>query len=140
MHTQKLIATAGQYLFPVCVYYEDTDAGGVVYHANYLNYMERARTQWLMSLGFNLKDWAQEQSQILVVRSLNIEYIKPAVLLDELVVISSVSKHGKVRLHFSQNILRGEQLLIKAQVEIVCINSKTMRPTALPEIFSKLIV
>ena len=119
------------------VYVEDTDAGGIVFYANYLKYMERARTEFLRSLGYNkpaLFDGLQ-----FVVRSVELVYQKPAVLDDILDISANLIKLSKVSFEMQQNIFRNGDLLVKAKVKIACINNKTKRPQAMPvEIYQTL--
>lgn len=111
------------FTWPVRVYIEDTDAGTIVYHANYLKYMERARTEWLRSLGFEQEELRQ-QDTLFVVRSLQIDYKAPARLDDELIISVSIERLRKVGLTITQQILHkaSQLLLAQAQVEIACIN------------------
>lgn len=120
---------------PIRVYYEDTDAGGIVYHSTYLNFMERARTEWLMAKGINLNTHASTHKEMFVVRNLSIEYLKPAYLCDDLMVESQIIKQSKTRVYFAQNIYRGEELLTKGEVEIVALDTETRRPKLLPAFF-----
>lgn len=120
---------------PIRVYYEDTDAGGIVYHATYLHYMERARSEWLMSKGINLNTYAQTDETMFVVRKLDVEYYQPAVLCDKLVVRTRLIQREKVRALFEQIIWRDDTILTKGHVEIVALNSITKRPKPLPDFF-----
>lgn len=109
--------------WPLRVYIEDTDAGTIVYHANYLKFMERARTEWLRSLGFE-QEKLRQQDTLFVVRSLQIDYKAPARLDDELIVSLSIERQRKVGLTLVQQVVHSvtSQLLAQAQVEIACIN------------------
>lgn len=120
---------------PIRVYYEDTDAGGIVYHSTYLNFMERARTEWLMSKGINLNTHANEHHEMFVVRKLDIEYRSPAYLCDDLIVRSYILKKSRTRAIFQQSILRGEEILTEGHVEIVTLDVNTRRPKPLPSFF-----
>jgi 4-hydroxybenzoyl-CoA thioesterase len=121
----------------VRVYVEDTDAGGIVFYANYLKYMERARTEFLRSLGYNkpaLFDGLQ-----FVVRNVELIYQKPAVLDDVLDVSAGLTKVSKVSFEMQQNIFRNGDLLVEAKVKIACINNEAKRPQAMPgEIYQTL--
>lgn len=121
--------------WPVRIYYEDTDAGGIVYHANYLQFMERARTEWLRSLGFSQQQLRGEDT-LFVVRSLNIQYKAPAFLDDELSVTVVIEQSRKVGLVIQQEIQRknhqGIDTLSQARVEIACISS-VGKPKKLPQ-------
>lgn len=118
--------------WPVRVYYEDTDCGGVVYHTGYLRYLERARTEWLRSLGLDQSRLRDELGLVFVVRRLSGEYIKPAVLDDQLEVVTSVARQGRARLHFAQEVRR-DATLFSGNVEVVCLTADTMRPRPLPK-------
>lgn len=121
----------------VRVYVEDTDAGGIVFYANYLKYMERARTEFLRSLGYNkpaLFDGLQ-----FVVRNVELNYQKPAVLDDVLDISTELTKVSKVSFEMQQNIFRSGDLLVEAKVKIACINNEAKRPQAMPvEIYQTL--
>lgn len=104
------------------VYFEDTDVGGVVYYANYLKYLERARTEWLRALGFDQGRLMAETGLGFAVRSISAEYLKPARLDDRLTVTSRVASHGRVQVVFDQRIERGEELLMTATVRIACMD------------------
>ncbi|CAA0081467.1 Acyl-CoA thioesterase YbgC [BD1-7 clade bacterium] len=121
-----------EFFWRVRAYIEDTDAGGIVYHGNYLNYMERARTESLRALGFD-KTYVTGAEILLVVHSLAIDYKQPAVLDDELLVEAHVMGLKRTSITFRQNILRGTELLTEATVKIACINKNTMRPVAMPD-------
>jgi len=94
------------FTFPVRVYYEDTDAGGVVYHSNYISFFERARTEWLRSLGYELDVLSAEQHVVFVVKALNCDYLRPALFNDELFVSAEILKLGNTSITFEQKILR----------------------------------
>lgn len=113
------------------VYYEDTDAGGVVYYANYLRYLERARTEWLRVQGFNQSALLTERLAF-AVRSINIEYLRPARLDDELRVSSGVKGFGHAQITFCQNIWRADEILLEAQVRIACIDPLLGKPQRMP--------
>ncbi|MDI6750193.1 MAG: tol-pal system-associated acyl-CoA thioesterase [Rhodocyclaceae bacterium] len=117
---------------PVRVYYEDTDAGGVVYYANYLKYLERGRTEFLRQLGFEQRLLARETGIAFAVRSLSAEYLKPARLDDELVVATAVEALGRAQVTFAQSIRRGEETLLTAKVRVACLDLGRGRATALP--------
>ena len=119
--------------WPVRVYYEDTDAGGVVYHSNYLNFMERARTEWLRHLGFEQTYLKDVLNVIFVVHSMQIQFKKPAKFNDLLIVSCEVSKIGRGSFEFLQKISVKQQTLIEAQVKIACVDALSFKPTAIPE-------
>lgn len=116
----------------VRVYYEDTDAAGVVYYANYLRFCERARTEWLRSLGFEQQVLLLRHRIAFVVRSLQASYHAPARLDDALTIASTVVKLGGASLTFAQRVMRGEELLFDSRIIIACINTDTGRPTPIP--------
>lgn len=132
MEEQKLSV----FRLPIRVYYEDTDAGGVVYHSTYLNFMERARTEWMFARGINLNDYAATEQKMFVVKSIQVDYKKPAHLCDDLVVETTIAKLTATRVYFQQLIYRQEELLVSGLVELVCLNTETRRPVPLPLLFS----
>jgi acyl-CoA thioester hydrolase len=122
-----------EFVWPVRVYYEDTDSGGVVYYANYLKFMERARTEFLRVHGFEQTDLVRDHGVIFVVRDVHISYLRPAVFNDLLNVTVSVHAAGRSWIEFSQTVVRDE-LLSRAQVKIVCVNHLSFKPVEIPEI------
>lgn len=118
--------------WPLRVYYEDTDAGGVVYYANYLRYLERARTELLRSLGFGQAMLATDAGIAFAVRSVSVEYLKPARLDDALEVHTSVESVGRAQAVFAQRIERDSDLLITASVRLACLDIQRGRATAMP--------
>ena len=114
------------------VYYEDTDSGGVVYYANYLKYLERARTEALFSLGFSNKKIQDQFNLLIIVKSCNIEYKKPAHLEDELTVRSFVKLITKTSFFMNQIITKGEEIVAEAQVHLVFVNNDG-KPVKIPE-------
>lgn len=117
--------------WPVRVYYEDTDSGGVVYYANYLRFMERARTEWLRAHGFEQTQLADEHRVIFVVREVQVKYLKPALFNDLLEVTVSVAKLGRSWIDFVQTV-EGGGVLAQAQVKVVCVNRETFKPVMIP--------
>ena len=123
----------------VRVYYEDTDAGGIVYYANYLKFFERARTEWLRALEVGQQQLASERGIMFVVRSAKIDYAAPAKLDDELRLTVAISKLGRASLTFTQKAWRGEQLLASAEVLVACVTVDGVRPCQIPfEVRSKM--
>ncbi|MDA9104607.1 YbgC/FadM family acyl-CoA thioesterase [Candidatus Pelagibacter ubique] len=114
------------------VYYEDTDAGGVVYYANYLKFLERARTEALFTIGFNNKKIKEDYGALIVVKSCNIEYKKPSYLEDELKIRSFVKSITKTSFFMSQFISRDDELIVEAKVHLVFVD-KNGKPTKVPE-------
>jgi acyl-CoA thioester hydrolase len=121
------------FIWPVRVYYEDTDAGGVVYYANYLKFTERARTEWLRECGFEQTDLAEQHGVIFVVRSAAIEYLKPARFNDSLRVSVELIKVGAGQIDLVQRVTRNDDLLAKASIKIACVGLTGMRPTRIPK-------
>jgi acyl-CoA thioester hydrolase len=125
--------------WPVQVYWEDTDAGGVVYHSQYLNFMERARTEFLRSLGLMQTVLRDELGILFVVRDIQIRFKKPAKFDDALNVNTALIKVGRSLLEFEQNIYRGDEHLIAAKVDVVCIGADSFRPVSIPEKMMRLL-
>ena len=119
------------FFYKLKVYYEDTDAGGVVYYANYLKFLERARTEALVTLGFNNKKIKQDFGSLIVVKSCNIEYKIPSHLEDELSIRSFVKSVTKTSFFMNQYISRGEDLIVEAKVQLVFINTEG-KPMRIP--------
>ncbi len=141
-----------EFSWPVRVYYEDTDSGGVVYYANYLKFMERARTEWLRSLGLEQDRLIHEQGIIFAVRSVQVDYLKPALFNQLLSVSAEIIETGKASLTFKQEVVvdkneaensitKGEgseavssdQVLCRGQIKIACLDVNSMRPCVIPE-------
>ena len=119
------------------VYYEDTDSGGVVYYANYLKYLERARTEALFSIGFSNKKVQEQFGSLIIVKSCNIEYKKSAFLEDELTIRSFVKSITKTSFFMNQIITRGDEVIVEAQVHLVFVDING-KPVKIPEgIYSK---
>ncbi len=119
--------------FNVRIYYEDTDSGGVVYHANYLKFMERARTEWLRAVGYSQNDLKDKFGLIIVVHALNIDYHYPARFDDALTVTSKLIKVGGSSFMFEQIIKRNESVLTSAKVRLVCVDANKFKPMAIPQ-------
>ena len=122
-----------QFSWPIRVYYEDTDSGGVVYHSNYLNFMERARTEWLRHLGFEQTYLKDALNIMFVVHSMQITFKKPAKFNDMLTITSELHKVGHSSLQFLQKITINQQTLVEAQVKLACVNALTFKPVGIPE-------
>ncbi len=120
------------FTLPVRVYYQDTDAGGVVYHSTYLDFMERARYEWLRDMGFDIHSLVQVHKVIFMVRSLNIEYFKPALLDDLLHITAQAAEIGRSRITLSQHVLRGGVTLVSATVHAVCVGAGSLKPVSVP--------
>lgn len=122
----------GEFDWPVRVYYEDTDSGGVVYHSQYLNFMERSRTEWLRALGFEQDLLRSEYKLLFAVHSMQISYRRPARFNDALLIKSRLLKASGASMQFEQNIYRGEELLCEASVRIACLDAESFRPKSIP--------
>ena len=119
------------------VYYEDTDSGGVVYYANYLKFLERARTEALFSIGYSNNKIQQDFNSLIIVKSCNIEYKKPAYLENELTIRSFVKTITKTSFFMNQIITRNNEVIVEAQIHLVFVN-KDGKPKKIPEqIYSK---
>ena len=122
------------FALPVRVYFQDTDAGGVVYHASYVNFMERARTEWLRTHGYSNAGLMKEFGVVFVVRSLKLDYFKPALLDDLLEVTAQIKEIGRSRLNLLQSVRRGDELLTEAEVHLVCVSLEGFKPVSVPEV------
>lgn len=118
--------------FPVRIYWEDTDAGGVVYYANYLKFFERARTEWLRALGVEQQQLQEETGAIFVVADVQVRYVTPAKLDDLLTVSVKVVELGQASLQLEQQVWRGSQLLVDGRIRIGCVQATTLRPCRIP--------
>ena len=119
--------------WPVRVYYEDTDTGGVVYYANYLKFFERCRTEWLRELGIDQSTLALQQGLQFVVARIEVKYLAPARLDDELTIEARLAHLGRCSLAFEQVALRLGEALARAQVTVACVDARQRQPTRLPE-------
>ena len=126
-----------KFFLPVRVYFQDTDAGGVVYHASYVNFMERARTEWLRTHGYSNAGLMKEFGVIFVVRSLKLDYLKPALLDDLLNVTAQIKDIGRSRLTLLQSVLRGDEVLTEGEVHLVCVSLEGFKPVSVPEVLRK---
>lgn len=123
---------AEPFVWPLRVYYEDTDAAGVVYYANYLKFTERARTEWLRAQGFEQTDLARDHGVAFVVRSAAIEFLVPARFNDSLQVTVELIKVGAGQIELFQRVLRADELLASVAVRVVCVRLATMRAARMP--------
>ena len=135
-HEQKPNA----FTIPVRIYYEDTDAGGVVYYANYLKFLERCRTEWLRAIGHDQADLLRDPGIAFVVRSVELEYLKPARLDEQLSVDLRIEKITRSQLFFQQRIRRanprakdGWDELLRGAIQVVCVNAAAMKIVSIPE-------
>ena len=122
-----------QFSWPVRVYYEDTDAGGIVYYGNYLKFMERARTEWLRSCGIDVARLADADRLMFTVRAITLDFLKPARLSDNLDVSVAVGRMRKVSVELEQDVVRAGDVLCTGQVRLACVDVDTLKPKAMPE-------
>ena len=122
------------FTLPIRVYFQDTDAGGVVYHASYVNFMERARTEWMRSFGFTNAGLMKELGVVFVVRSLKLDYLKPALLDDLLHVGAQLKEIGRSRVTLHQTVMRGDEILVEAEIHLVSIALDTFKPVRVPDV------
>ena len=125
-------ASQQPFTLPVRVYYEDTDAGGVVYYANYLKFCERARTEWLRTFGVSQQALIDEQGLGFVVRSVQADYLAPARLDDALIVVTQVAMLRRASILFEQQVMRGQELLFTTRVLLASIDLHRQKPVAIP--------
>ncbi len=118
--------------WPIRIYYEDTDSGGVVYHSNYLNFMERARTEWLRSLGFEQDKLITDHQCLFAVHSMQLNFRRPARFNDALLIRSQLVRAAGASMTFEQKIFRNDELLCEATVKIACLDSNRFRPMSIP--------
>lgn len=122
------------FTWPVRVYFQDTDAGGVVYHASYVNFMERARTEWLRTHGYSNAGLMKEFGVVFVVRSMKLDYLRPALLDDMLDVTAQVKDIGRSRITLLQTVRREDEMLTEAEVHLVSVSLDTFKPVRVPEV------
>jgi len=124
----------GEFIWPVRVYYEDTDNGGVVYYANYLKFMERARTEWLRVMGYEQTGLVESEGLIFAVRHAELDYLRPARFDDLLQVSVRVLRCGRASIEFVQVVMpdKGEEILCQGHIKIACLDVITFKPRALP--------
>ncbi len=123
--------SAPEFSLPLRVYIEDTDAGGIVYYVNYLKFMERARTEYMRSLGFG-KEFIFNTDLMFVVRDVALTYLAPARLDDELTATASVVKSGAAYIDLAQTVKRGDEELVRGEVKIVCVDKNKLTPRKMP--------
>ncbi len=123
---------ATNFIWPVRIYYEDTDAGGVVYYANYLKFMERARTEWLRALGFEQTTLLNDYGIKFVVRAVALEYLRPALFNDRLEITVQPTEVRGSLIETVQAVMRGDETLVKGEIEIACLNTRSFKPVRIP--------
>ena len=126
-------AAAAPFAVTLRVYYQHTDAGGVVYHANYLSFMEAARTELLHRFGFNLAELAEGSAVIFIVHRANLSFRRPARLHDLLSVTAWPAHVGRASISFRQDVLCGAERLVSADIDLACVDPRTWRPVAVPD-------
>jgi acyl-CoA thioester hydrolase len=124
---------APHYSHRYAVYWEDTDAGGVVYYANYLKFMERCRTDWLRALHIDQVRLRAERNLQFVVANVSVDFLRPAVLHDEILVTAELERLSGATIVFKQTIMRGTEQLIHATVRVACLDSGTLKPRPIPK-------
>jgi acyl-CoA thioester hydrolase len=127
------MSAAPNFSFKYRVYWEDTDAGGVVYYANYLKYMERCRTEWLRAIGIDQHRLMRERGLQFAIVGVQVDYLKPAVLDDEILVTAQLESLGRASFSFTQTIWRGDEQLIDANTKVACLDSATLKPKSIPK-------
>ncbi len=127
------MSPAPRYTHTYSVYYEDTDMGGVVYYANYLKFMERCRTDWLWAMGVDQQRLRTDRQVQFVVVKVGVDFLRPAVLHDEILVTAELQRLAGATIHFKQTIMRGDEQLIDATVRVACLDSGTLKPRAIPK-------
>ena len=125
-----------EFIHEIKVYYEDTDVGGVVYYSNYLKFLERARTEFISSVGLSNKKLLSEYNTLIIVKSCNIEYLKSAKLEDRLKIYSSIESFTKASFVMLQNIKKDNEFIIKAKLKLVTVNQEG-KPIKIPSVLEK---
>lgn len=134
LQTRKAALSSKSFIFPIRVYYEDTDAAGIVYYANHLKFMERARTEWLRSFGFELTELKDSDGVLFTVAKLELEYKKPALFNDTLCVSVEIDRMAKAYFDLTQRVTRGgEELICRGTVRIACVDADTLKPRGIPQ-------
>jgi len=125
-----------EFIHEIKVYYEDTDSGGVVYYSNYLKFLERARTEFINSIGLSNKKLLEEYKTLIIVKTCNIEYLKPAKLEDKLHIYSSIESFNKASFIMNQHIKKNNDLIVKAKLKLVTVNQDG-KPVKIPIVLEK---
>jgi acyl-CoA thioester hydrolase len=133
MNVSRSETVSQKFAWPIRVYWEDTDAGGVVYYANYLKFLERARTEWLSSLGLEQDRLGEEQGVVFVVRRVEADYIRPARFNERLMVVSVLTELGRASLVMQQEVRREGDVLLSARVQVACVERASFRPARIPQ-------
>jgi acyl-CoA thioester hydrolase len=127
------VPPAPKFSVPFRIYWEDTDAGGVVYYANYLKFMERCRTDWLRALGIDQNRLRADRLLQFAVASVTVEFLRPAILNDEILVTAELERLSGATICFKQTIMRGGVQLIDASTRVACLDSGTLKPRPIPK-------
>ncbi|KRG64862.1 acyl-CoA thioesterase [Stenotrophomonas humi] len=122
-----------RFSWPTRIYWEDTDAGGVVYHARYVAFMERARTEWMRALGYGQESMRSGGGQVFVVRAMTLDFLKPAKLDDVLTITVELAQCRRASLLMEQAVLRGDEVLVTAQVRLAAVGAVDFRPQAIDD-------
>ncbi|MCS4234813.1 tol-pal system-associated acyl-CoA thioesterase [Stenotrophomonas rhizophila] len=122
-----------RFSWPTRIYWEDTDAGGVVYHARYVAFMERARTEWMRALGFGQERTRTEHGLVFAVRAMTMDFLKPARLDDALEVTATLVQCKRASMVFDQRVCRGDETLLTAQVRIAALDASTFKPRGMDD-------
>jgi acyl-CoA thioester hydrolase len=129
---RSMTTDATSFTHPVRIYWEDTDAGDLVFYANYLKFFERARTEWLRALGFGQAQLRSEQGLMFVVTDANVRFLQPARLDDELTITVALAAVARATLTLAQAALRGSTVLADGRITLACVEAATLRPKRLP--------
>jgi acyl-CoA thioester hydrolase len=130
---RDVVPSKQRFVWPVRVYYEGTDAAGIVYYANYLRYFERARTEWLRASGFEQTELATRHGVVFVVRSIAVDYLRPARFNDALDISVELGEVSASQISMLQRVVRGDDTLVEAVVRVVCVNLVAMKPVRIPK-------
>ncbi|MDY0954717.1 tol-pal system-associated acyl-CoA thioesterase [Stenotrophomonas rhizophila] len=123
-----------RFSWPTRIYWEDTDAGGVVYHARYVAFMERARTEWMRALGFGQERTRTDHGLVFAVRAMTMDFLKPARLDDALEVTATLVQCKRASMVFDQRVCRGDETLLTAQVRIAALDASTFKPRGMDDV------
>ena len=132
MKIEESPVPAAHFHHPVRVYWEDTDAGGIVFYANYLKFFERARTEWLRALGHSQQEMVDTTGCMFVVQETTVRYVKPARLDDQLTITVDVRERGRASLRIAQQAWCGDRLLAEGEIRIGCVERATLKPHRIP--------
>jgi acyl-CoA thioester hydrolase len=137
MYSPSTVAPASAFCHRIRVYFEDTDAAGIVYYANYLKFMERARTEWLRDRGLPHSELVHEQFGVFVVLGVSANYLAPARLEDLLDVRTAIREMGRASLTLDQWVLKGDQYLVSSQIRLGYVDTRTLKPKRIPQVLAE---